>query len=149
MPDLAAEVEESMDLGNHKTLATLRPDGSPRVSAIEARFIGGELWLASIWRTPKALDLHRDPRLALHSSSLEPGVWEGDAKIAGRAVEVDEPGAHERFAEAAGTAPPGTSFHLFRVDVDEVVVLRLGDPPDHIAARRWVPGGAIVATILS
>lgn len=150
MPDLARDVEESMDLGNHKSLATLRADGAPRVSAIEARFIDEDLWLASMWGTPKARDLRRDPRLALHSPSLEPGTWTGDAKIAGRAEEVHDPAAHEHFVEAAGTAPPGASFHLFRVDVDEIVVLRLGDPPDHIVARRWVPGAdVVVTTILS
>ncbi len=138
-----------MGLGNHKTLATLRPDGAPRVSAIEARFIGDDLWLASMWRTPKALDLRRDPRLALHSPSLEPGVWEGDAKVAGRAEEIGDPAAHERFAEAAGTAPPGEAFHLFRVDAHEVVVLRLAESGDHIVARTWRPGTDVVTTILS
>lgn len=148
VPDLAREARASMDVGNHKTLATIRQDGSPRISAVEARFIDGNLVIASMWRTPKAHDLRRDPRMALHSWSAEPEVWLGDAKIAGRAEEVTDPAAHERVREVAGTAPPGR-FHLFRILVDEVVVLRLGDPPDHIVARRWVPGGEVVATILS
>ncbi len=147
VPELAREAQASMDVGNHKALATLREDGSPRVSAIEARFIDDDLWLASILDTPKVLDLCRDPRLALHSSSPEPDVWMGDAKIAGRAEEVSDPAIREGYADAAGTAPPG-GFRLFRVLVAELVVLRLGDPPDHIVARRWVPGSDITTTVL-
>lgn len=60
----------------HKTLATLRRDGSPRSSGIEATFAQGELWMGSMWRSTKALDLQRDPRFALHSGSTDPPAWQ-------------------------------------------------------------------------
>ncbi len=147
VPELASDALASLDLGNHKMVATIRPDGSPRVSATEARVVDGTLWMAFMWMTPKARDLRRDPRYALHSWSAEPEVWMGDAKVAGRAVEVDDEAARTRLVEAAGTAPPGR-FHLFRCDVDEVVVLRLAETLDHIVVRTWTPGDPVRTSVL-
>ena len=87
-PELAARAREFLAATQHKTLATLRRDGSPRISGIEADFRDGELWLGCMWQSLKALDLRRDPRFALHSGSVDPPAWRGDAKVAGRAVEV-------------------------------------------------------------
>ena len=56
--------------------------------------------------------------------------------MAGRAVETDDYNTKARIVAAAGGAPPGP-FHLFRLDLDEVVVITLGEPPDHLAVRRW------------
>ena len=74
----------------HKTLATLRRDGSPRISGTEVIFAEGELWLGSMWQAVKALDLRRDPRFALHSGSEDPPGWAGDAKVAGRVEEIED-----------------------------------------------------------
>ena len=71
-PALAAEVRRRLDAHTHKTLATLRRDGSPRISGSECRFAEGELWIGSMWKALKARDLQRDPRFALHSGSGEP-----------------------------------------------------------------------------
>jgi hypothetical protein len=127
-----------MDLRVHKTLATVRRDGSPRISGIEARFIEGDLWLGSMLDSPKSRDLAADPRFALHSGSTEPDVWGGDAKVAGTLSEVLDRDEKTVYVEAAGTAPPG-GFHLYRADITEVVLIRLGDPPDHLHAQRWTP----------
>ena len=43
-PQFAARVRRLFDAGRHKTIATLRADGSPRVSGIECEFADGELW---------------------------------------------------------------------------------------------------------
>jgi len=137
-PDLAGEVEAFMDLRVHKTLATIRPDGSPRISGIEARFIDGELWLGSMLHSPKSRDLAVDPRFALHSGSMEPDVWGGDAKVAGTAIEIVDRDRKTGYVAAAGTAPPG-DFHLYRTDITEVIMIRLGEPPDHLRVQRWTP----------
>ena len=108
VPELAAEAKRYFDKHRHKTLATLRRDGSPRISGSEAEFKDGELTFGSMWRGVKALDLLRDPRFALHSGSDEPDDgWTGDAKVAGRAEEV--------------TRTEGKS-HTFRADITELVV---------------------------
>ena len=36
-PELAAAVHERLDAHRHKTIATIRSDGSPRISGTEAR----------------------------------------------------------------------------------------------------------------
>ncbi len=140
VPDLAALARAFLDAYTHKTLATLRADGSPRISGTEVVFSDGELWLGSMWQSVKALDLRRDPRFALHSGSADPPAWKGDAKLAGRAEEVTDP---ERFAAVlGGEGSPGAS-HLFRLDITELVVVRLGEPADHIVIETWHPGSGV------
>jgi hypothetical protein len=140
VPELAARALAYFAAHTHKTIATLRRDGSPRISGTEADFSRGELWLGSMWQAVKALDLRRDPRFALHSGSDDPPGWTGDAKLAGRAEEVTDP---DRVAKINGpNAPPGSS-HLFRADVTELVVVRLGDPTDHIVIESWHAGRGI------
>jgi pyridoxamine 5'-phosphate oxidase-like protein len=144
-PELAGRVRAAFDAHRHKLLATLRRDGSPRISGIEATFADGELWLGMMPGSRKALDLRRDPRLALHSASLDPpeddpAGWPGDAKLAGRAVEVSDPALKERLA--GGSGQPDES-HLFRVEVAEVVHTRVGDPADHLVIELWRPGRGV------
>jgi len=56
--------------------------------------------------------------------------------VSGWAVETDDYNTKARIVAGAGVAPPGP-FHLFRLDLDEVVVITLGEPPDHLAVQRW------------
>jgi Pyridoxamine 5'-phosphate oxidase len=125
-PELTALARGFLDAFKHKTLATVRRDGSPRISGTELEIADGELWLGSMWRSVKALDLLRDPRFALHSGSPDPDAgWHGDAKLAGRAVDVTAEGA---------------TSHRFRLDLTELVVVHLGDPADHIVIEAWHEG---------
>ena len=139
-PEFARTARALLDAYRHKTLATLRKDGSPRISGIEAEFVDGELWLGGMWRSLKMLDLQRDPRFALHSGTgdVDAATWKGDAKLAGRAEEVTDPAVLDRF-RAGEEVPPGP-FHLFRADITEVVVVTLGEPADHIVIQSWRPG---------
>ncbi|MDP9420274.1 MAG: pyridoxamine 5'-phosphate oxidase family protein [Actinomycetota bacterium] len=138
-PPFAAAVQAVFDAHVHKTLATLRADGSPRLSGIEASFNDGEVWFGAMWESRKALDLRRDPRFELHSGSVDPPEWAADARIAGRAEEIDDP---ERKAATTGAGDGGAAgpFHLFRVEVVEVVHVHLGDPADHLVMEVWRPG---------
>jgi hypothetical protein len=149
-PELAGKVRALFDAHRHKTMATLRKDGSPRISGTEATFAHGELWLGAMHGSMKALDLRRDPRLALHSATIDPPddptAWEGDAKLAGRAEEVTDPERKAAVASAeGGEAPPGP-YHLFRVDVTEVVLVRVGDPADHLVIELWREGEGLRRT---
>ena len=143
VPDLAAAVRAVFDAYKHKVLATLRADGSPRVSGNEATFKDGEIWLGMMDRSVKALDLLRDPRMAVHSATADAELTMGDAKLAGRAVEVTDPETIRRFgadsAEEHDGADPPEAFHLFRVDVGEVSLVRIGDPADHLVIEFWSP----------
>jgi hypothetical protein len=145
-PDLATAVRRRFDSHRHKMLATLRRDGSPRMSGIETTFAEGELWLGMMPGSLKALDLRRDPRLALHSASLDPNMSEGDAKVAGRAEEVTDAEGLARYRRAVGEQLEEGSFHLFRVDLSEVVLTKVGDPPDHLVIESWREGEGVRRT---
>ena len=139
-PELAARARAHFDANKHKTLATLRRDGSPRISGIELIFADGELWLGSMWQAVKALDLQRDPRFAVHSAS-DGADFQGDAKLAGTVEEVTSDEVKQAIVQ--GNAPPGP-LHLFRADVTELVVISLGgDPPDHMVLESWHPGRGV------
>ena len=140
-PELAARVRATMDAHKHKVLATLRADGSPRVSGNEVTFKDGEVWLGMMLRSVKALDLLRDPRLAVHSATVDAELTLGDAKMSGRAVEETDAETIRRFgtdsAEEHGGAEPPEPFHLFRVDIGDVSIVRIGDPADHLVIESW------------
>ena len=48
-------------------VATIRRDGTPRLSPVEPLVLDGDLWLSMLWGSLKAGDLARDPRLLVHS----------------------------------------------------------------------------------
>jgi pyridoxamine 5'-phosphate oxidase-like protein len=135
-PELAERVRALLDAHTHKTVATIRADGSPRISATETAFADGELWIGSMWQARKARDLQRDPRFALHGGSDDPPDWTGDAKLAGVAEEITDP---ERVREInGGEAPPGPS-HLFRLDLNEVSTIGLDDTRKALVIEVWTP----------
>jgi hypothetical protein len=143
VPDLAKAAQAVFDAHKHKVLATLRADGSPRLSGNEAVFRDGEVWLGMMHRSLKALDLQRDARMELHSAPVDLELKQGDARLAGRATEITDADVLRRFAAASaeehdGTEPP-SPFHLFRVDVGEVTLIRVGEPPDHLVIEWWSP----------
>ncbi|SCL53232.1 Pyridoxamine 5'-phosphate oxidase [Micromonospora citrea] len=129
-PEFAERVRARFAVRKHGTMATLRRDGSPRISGTEFDFGPEQLRLGSMAGALKALDLRRDPRVALHCPTEDPpegdpGSWGGDAKIAGV--------AHEE--------PPGDDgSHRFRIELTEVVLTRVGDPADHLVIESWHPG---------
>lgn len=132
-PEFAERVRSRFMVRKHATMATLRKDGSPRISGTEVDFEDGGLWLGSMPGAMKALDLRRDPRLALHCPTEDtpeddPSSWEGDAKIAGRAHEVNDPAESDEA-------------HRFRVEITEVVLTRVDG--DMLVIETWHPGRAL------
>ena len=139
-PALAERVRSRLDAHVHKTLATVRRDGSPRISGTETAFAQGELWIGSMWDALKARDLQRDPRFALHSGSDDPPGWSGDAKLAGVVEEITDP---DRVREINGSnAPPGPS-HLFRLDLHEVSVVGLHESGRSLVIEVWTPSRGV------
>jgi hypothetical protein len=132
-PDLANAVRDRFTVRKHCTMATLRKDGTPRISGTEVELSDGQLWIGSMPGALKALDLRRDPRVALHSPTVDPpednpSDWAGEAKIAGLAVEV-------------GAADPGESAHRFRIDIVEAVLTRVSG--DSLVVQSWHPGRGV------
>nr|BFE78620.1 hypothetical protein GCM10020093_012210 [Planobispora longispora] len=109
-PEFARRVRALFDARRHKTIATLRADGAPRISGIEAVFENGELVFGSMPNARKGADLRRDPRFALHSATVDPvegseAQWPGEAKISGRAVAAGST-AGDRTATASTPTSP-------------------------------------------
>ena len=130
-PEFARRVRTLFDAHRHKTMATLRADGSPRISGIETSFVDGELTFGSMADARKGTDLHRDPRFALHSATIDPvdgaeAQWPGEAKISGRAI----------AAGPIADGPAGTQFHA---DIDEVVLTHLNDAATLLVIEWWTP----------
>lgn len=127
-PEFARRVRALFDARRHKTMATLRADGSPRISGIEAVFEDGELVFGSMPNARKGADLRRDPRFALHSATVDPvegaeAQWPGEAKISGRAV------------AAAG----GADGDRFVADIAEVVHTHLDEAATMLVVEWWTP----------
>ena len=131
VPEFAQRVRALFDAHRHKTIATVRADGSPRISGIEAAFEDGELVLGSMPNARKGADLRRDPRFALHSATVDPvegseAQWPGEAKISGRAI-------------AAGPTAEGPDSDLFHADIAEVVHTHLNDEATLLVVEWWTP----------
>lgn len=142
-PELATRAKAFLDGHTHLTIATLRRDGSPRISGIEIVWHDGELYVGSMWRAMKALDLQRDPRYALHSGSDDPDEgWSGDAKVAGRTEELTAEEIGTVFPDREGNEP----MHSFRLGVSELVVVGLDEPREHMLIEAWHEGRGLSLT---
>jgi hypothetical protein len=130
-PLFAQRVRALFDVHKHKTIATLRADGSPRISGIEVVFEDGELTFGSGSNSRKSQDLRRDPRFALHGATVDPVEgserdWPGEVKIAGSAV----------FAGPLTAGPDGDRFHA---DIAEVVHTHLNEQATLLVVEWWTP----------
>ncbi|HEX3834784.1 MAG TPA: pyridoxamine 5'-phosphate oxidase family protein [Solirubrobacteraceae bacterium] len=130
-PEFAQRVRALFDAYRHKTIATLRADGSPRISGIEAVFEHGELAFGSMPNARKGADLRRDPRFALHSATVDPvegseSQWPGEAKISGRAI-------------AAIPMTEGPDSDRYTADIAEVVHTHLNEEATMLVVEWWSP----------
>jgi Pyridoxamine 5'-phosphate oxidase len=144
-PELATAVRERFEAHGLGLLATLRRDGSPRISGVEPLFALGELWLGMMPMSRKALDLLRDPRFALHCATIDKDLAAGDAKLSGRAVVVDDDESIGRyraaFEAATGYPPPPGPFPLFRADIIDMSMVRTAG--DQLDIRWWHEGEGV------
>jgi hypothetical protein len=130
-PEFAQRVRALFEAHRHKTIATVRADGSPRISGIETAFENGQLVFGSMPNARKGADLRRDPRFALHSATVDPiegseAQWPGEAKISGRAI-------------AAGAIVDGPEGDLFHADIAEVAHVHLNEAATLLVVEWWTP----------
>ena len=125
-PGFARRVRALMSARKHLTMATLRRDGSPRISGTEIEFAENEMKIGSMAGAVKAQDLFRDPRVAIHGPTADPPEdkpddWSGEAKIAGKAV----------------AQKSGNDSHAFAIDVEEAVITSVAG--DKLVIESWTP----------
>ncbi len=130
VPEFATAVRTCFEVRKHATLATLRRNGSPRISGTELQFEHGRIVIGSMPAAVKALDLRRDGRYALHSPTTDapsddPDGWLGEAKVAGVAEEITDPSSL-------------TEPHRFHLSLYEVVLTRVND--GRLVIQSWHEG---------
>lgn len=154
-PDLVERARTLFASTTNSVLATIRADGSPRVSGIDPWFTAGEMFIGFMPGSRKLADLQRDPRLAIHGIPWEsrrvrdgaddPG--EGDVKLTGSAVALDPASLAEAKtafeAERGFEMPEGDMFRvdlsslvLISVDGEELVIDRWTESAGHVTTRR-------------
>ncbi|MDP9022649.1 MAG: pyridoxamine 5'-phosphate oxidase family protein [Actinomycetota bacterium] len=124
-PELAATVRDRFESHTHHIIGTIRADGAPRLSGTEVRMGDAELTIGMMPGSRKLSDVRRDPRVEVHSAPLDVELGAGDAKIAGRLVEIP-PDPDE---EIAGS--------FFRLDIELVSLVRV--EADELVVTTWRP----------
>jgi hypothetical protein len=135
-PEFAAELRHRLTSHRHCVLATLRRDGSLRVSGIEAWFWHGDLLLGMMPCSRKAADLDHDGRFALHSAPLDTDLQDPDARLRGQAHRVTNEDEIRAFATSIGHADD-ESMDLFRAELTGAVLVRVVG--DRLVLDSWTP----------
>jgi len=144
-PRLARLAQEHLIGPGVVLVATIRRDGTPRLSLVEPYVMAGELWLSMLWQSAKARDLLRDPRILVHSVITSRSGAEGELKVRGSARAENDPAVQRRYADAVaaslGWNPEPGRFHLFAVNISQVTFITYdpgGNGDQHVA--MWPPG---------
>lgn len=139
-PDLAAKGRALLERHRFLLAGTIRRDGTPRISPVEAHAVGRHLMLVMLPGTQKARDLARDSRLVLQSpvsDAADPGE---ELKLPGRVTEVDDDVQREATADAIERSSgwrPAPTWRFFSVVVDRAAHLAWTDDEMHLT--RWDP----------
>jgi Pyridoxamine 5'-phosphate oxidase len=124
-------------------VATIRADGTPRISPVEPFVLDGVLWLCMLWGSAKAADLQRDPRILVHSVITSRDGGEGEFKIRGRALAEHDVNVQRRYSAAVAAAlgwnPEPGRFHLFALDIEQVTFIRYDDATGDQHVAMWPP----------
>jgi predicted pyridoxine 5'-phosphate oxidase superfamily flavin-nucleotide-binding protein len=122
-PDVAAPARELIERWRYLLVGTIRRDGTPRISPVEAHFVEGHLILVMMARSLKAADVLRDPRIVLNAPISDPADPGAELKLRGRAVVVEDATLRQATADtierASGWRPPDR-WHFFAVDLADV-----------------------------
>ncbi len=145
-PGLAAAVQERFESHRHAVMATLRSDGAPRLSGMEAPIRDGHLWLAMDAVSRKADDLRRDPRFSVHSAPDGEELSSGDARVEGRAVPAPDPDIALFIEGHRFPIDDPSTMALFTADISRVVLARVEDRS--LVVSAWTPEAGLTETRL-
>jgi hypothetical protein len=143
-PEIALAAHERFARDQLVMVGTIRKDGSARISPNEPDFAAGRLYVSMMWRSMKALDLLRDPRIVVHSVTTNKDGTDGDVKLYGRVIDERDPEIREAFRSAIRAridwAPDEPTYHCFSVDVSSAAYVVFGEHPH---ALTWDPAGGL------
>src|SRR5918992_3774303 len=89
-PEIARLGRERLEQVGVAFFGTVRADGWPRISPVEAHVARNRLLVGVMPRSLKVRDLVRDPRCTLQSAVTDPDSGEGELKLYGHAIELGE-----------------------------------------------------------
>jgi hypothetical protein len=143
-PKLGKLAEERLLAPGVVLVASIRRDGTPRLSPVEPFVLDGTLWLSMLWESRKVADLIRDPRVLVHSVITNRDGGEGEFKIRGIARAEHDPQVQRQYADAVaaslGWKPEPGRCHLFDIDIENVVYIRYDDATGDQHLASWPPG---------
>jgi Pyridoxamine 5'-phosphate oxidase len=124
-------------------VATIRRDGTPRLSPVEPFVLDGAFWLSMMWGSKKAADLQRDPRILVHSVITSRNGDEGEFKLRGTAREEHDLAVQRHYAQAVarslGWDPQPGRFHLFEVEAEHLTYIRYDAADEYQHVAMWPP----------
>jgi len=143
-PEIAVPARERFVRDELVLLGTVTRDGWPRISPCELDFVGDDLLMGMMWRSPKALDLLRGSPLVVHSVQADRRATDPDIKLMGRGVDLSDPAVREAYRETIRRriewAPDEPNYHLFAFDVERAAVLAFGDGGETVSTWNPVNG---------
>jgi hypothetical protein len=138
---LAAEAPELAAFGAQRLhdqvayLATLRPDGAPRLHPVRPIITAGRLFLFMEPTSPKGHDLRRDGRYVLHCTATGEQPWDlKEFYVDGTARTADASG--REVANSGTSFPRDEHFVLFELDVASAFSTEFG-PDGQPVRQRW------------
>ena len=137
-PELAELGKERFKRAGIILVGTIRKDGTPRISPVEYYEVDGHFMLGMMWQSFKAKDLLRDPRCLVHSVVTNREGNEGEFKLRGRAVDVEDPELRKGYGDATEAEidwRPTEPFHLFTLDIEEAAFVIYEE--DEQRTTRW------------
>jgi hypothetical protein len=138
-PDIARLARERFERAGIALLGSVRRDGSPRISPVEPSFAEGQLLFGAMSWSGKARDLLRDPRCVLHSAVSDPDGAEGELKLYGRAVEVEDAAIREAPGTAWWVGRPRREARVFSLGIERAVFVSWDAGRGVMKTLRWSP----------
>lgn len=144
-PELASE--GARRLKDLALVATIRKDGTPRISPVEPFITKGHL-LLGMMSSLKASDLLRDPRCLVHNPVSDPQGSEGEFKLRGLAVRVSDDRLWAAYSDSykakwGRKPPPPFPRHLFSLDIHEAVSVDWDTKSSVMITRTWTSSSGV------
>jgi hypothetical protein len=121
-PIIATPIRQRLEEAGLTFLATVRRDGSPRISPIESEFIDGHLYFGSMPEAYKAQDLARDPRCSLITPIVDKKDMRGEGKLFATARLITDAAEAERVLHTSAEGNELDPESLLGSPVYEVLV---------------------------
>ena len=145
VPELASLGRARFERDQLALVGTLRADGSPRISPVAPYFALGHLLLGMEWPTNKARDLLRDPRCTLHNVVSDPDGADGEFKLYGQALLVENEAIGKGPSEAWWHDRRPESYRVFSMDIGSAAFIGWDIDADQMHLMRWSPADGLSA----